>query len=47
MSLTNELRSAKSWVNQFFKARIPHVVECALQGRRGEVHGDCGAQWFG
>lgn len=35
MSLTSEVRSAKSWVNQFFKARIPRVVEFAR--RRGDA----------
>ena len=29
MSLTSELRSPKSWVNQFFKARVPRIVEFA------------------
>ena len=36
MSLTRELRSPRSWVNQFFKARIPRVVEFA-RGRGGAV----------
>ena len=35
-SLTSERRSAKSWVNQFFKARIPRVVDFA-RGKGGPV----------